>query len=96
MPTADNLACGENRLTNTGRADTANGAIEDTADVIINKTCESTPTTTTPTTTTPTTIARTGAGVTVAVVVAVVAVVVWHHYYVIEKKLKKPAKMHKK
>jgi len=95
MPEEKDLACGANRLTNTGRVDTVNGALEDTADVIINKECASQPTCEEDGTC-PVEIAKTGAGIAIFLVVAIAAVVVYHHYYVQSNKLKKKASHRRK
>ncbi|MDR1300114.1 MAG: DUF11 domain-containing protein [Candidatus Nomurabacteria bacterium] len=41
--------------------------------------------------TTPSTIAKTGAGATIAAIAVAAAIIVWHHFYVQQNKLKKPA-----
>lgn len=81
--------CGENTLVNTAKATTSGGAKEDTADVVVTKTCEDTPPVTPVTPTTPQTpseLPTTGAGSTVAAVVGLGALVTSAGYYVMSRR----------
>lgn len=88
--------CGENTLVNTAKATTSGGAKEDTADVVVTKTCEETPPTPetpvtpetpeTPTPETPTELPLTGVGTTIASVVGLGTLVASAGYYIASRR----------
>ncbi len=77
--------CGDNSLVNTAKASTSGGAKEDTATVIVTKTC-STTTPTDPAITTTTELPTTGAG-DVAAIVGASALVTSLGYYIASRRL---------
>lgn len=90
--TVDQLACGANTLVNKERTTANGGYIEDTANVVLNKTCTTTPPVctvncTTPPTTTPPLLPHTGASENILAFTGLGAMIASIVYYVRSRRL---------